>query len=247
MQFENILEIDQLSVQIGSRKVLRNVSLHIAAGECVGLIGANGAGKSTLMQCLLGRAILPGGRVNIHGHSVLTQPVEARKWLGFAMPTAHLPFALTGAQYLQLVAAARGVISMEPALDEFICALQMRERLFDTIASYSLGMQQKMCILGALVGDPALLVLDESLNGLDFLCCENLLVLLAQRCARPNHSVLIASHALDHIERICHRLYLLEEGQLTQSWSSPQLQAIRSRGVGALAQTLVKTLRETAA
>ena len=232
------LDVRQVHAKYGKREVLAGVSLQVPAGEWFCLLGPNGVGKSTLLRCISGALTQSSGDLLIEGHSVIADPLEAKRRLGYACAPEQLPGLLTGRQCLEVYAQAKGM----QALDDSVLALSSELR-FDTylesfVDTYSLGTRQKLCILLALLGAPTLIVLDEAFNGLDpasaLVVKHHLQRLLSkQRCA-----VLLATHSLDIVEHYADKAALLIDGRIVREWSESEIAAYRVQGNSAMETAL---------
>ena len=142
-----LLDVRQVHAKYGKREVLSGISLQVPAGEWFCLLGPNGVGKSTLLRCISGALAPSAGDLLIAGHSVIADPLAAKRRLGYACSPEQLPALLTGRQCLEVYAQAKGL----QALDETVLALSSELRfdgyLDSFVDTYSLGTRQKLCIL----------------------------------------------------------------------------------------------------
>lgn len=221
------LVIDQLVKRYRRLTAVDGLSLRIHAGEFVGFIGPNGAGKSTTMGCITGLLAPDGGRIEVAGLNVVQHPVKVRHHIGFVPQDLQLFDYLTGEEFLRFVADIRGVTG--PAQDEQIAALlhlteltAARDRL---VKEYSGGMARKIAICAALIGPPELLLLDESFVGLDPESTLRIRRHLQKYC-EDGGAILLSSHILDMLERICSRIIILVDGQLKRDLSREELDAL---------------------
>ena len=161
------LAVEAVSVRRGGRVVLDGVTLDVAAGEIVGVVGRNGCGKSTLLMAIAGVLAPRAGRITIAGAGVWgtrRERLRARRALGYVPEGADPPGFLLGGELWALVATTRGSGPPPPALSE---ALGLDELRDVAIERMSLGQRRRACLGAALLGPPELLVLDEPDNGLD--------------------------------------------------------------------------------
>src|SRR5262245_50505966 len=204
-----VLEITNVAARYGKRLVLEAVALQVPRGEWFCLLGPNGVGKSTLLHCIGGRMTPSAGEVRVCGRSVLSEPLDARRQLGFACAPDQLPGLLTGRQCLEVYAAAKQLAHIEPEVLELAVRLRFDRYLDQFVDTYSLGTRQKLCVLLALLGDPGLIVFDEAFNGLDPASAITLKRHLQQRLAAQRCGVLLATHSLDIVEHYADRAALL--------------------------------------
>jgi len=220
-----------LSRSLGARPVLHDVTFSLEPGCRYGLVGPNGAGKTTLVRCLAGILVPPRGTVAIGGIDPAHDPESARRALGVAADPRMLPAALPGGAYLDLVGHARGLDDARGLVSDRIDALDLGDRLDDPIATYSLGMRQKLSIVAALLGDPEVLVLDESLSNLDPVSAARVKRWLVSMTDDEGRTVLLASHLLDSVEKLSTRVGLLHEGRIVREWTGDALARSRAEGV----------------
>jgi ABC-type multidrug transport system ATPase subunit len=205
-----MLEVEGIQKRLGRRKVLHGVSLACAANEIVVLLGENGAGKSTLLRIIAGVLPPDAGEVRLDGASILGRHVAGRKRLGYVPEAAEPLPQLTGGELVALVAALK---ACAPPPAELVDRLGVRGTLEQRIGSMSLGQRRRLCLLAALVGDPAVLILDEPTNGLDPDGVAMLLALLEERRA-AGATILLATHDLDFVGGVSGRIVRLKDGAL---------------------------------
>lgn len=211
-------------------RVLHAIDLHVPRGEWLGVLGPNGSGKSTLLDCLAGRHHAEG-TILIDGASLAAEPLRARARLGYAVAAEALPPVLSGRECLAVHATARNLAGPDTGVLDLAAALRLSERLDDPVATYSYGMRQKLGVLLALTGDPALIILDESFNGLDPAASLVLKRHLRTRTDAGRCAVVLATHALDIVERWVDRAVVLHAGRFVGEWDRVALDAVRD-GVG---------------
>jgi ABC-2 type transport system ATP-binding protein len=233
-----ILVIDDVRARHGAHEVLGGVSLTVAAGEWFCVLGPNGVGKSTLLHCVAGRHEPAAGEIRIVGHRQNTQSTAAKRHLGFACAPEQLPQLLTGRQCLEVYAAAKELPSIDADVLALADRLQFTPFLDRYVAAYSLGTRQKLCILLALLGTPALIVLDEAFNGLDPASAMVVKKTLRRLLEERRCAVLLATHSLDMVEHHADRAALLLDGRVARVWGQAQLAALRKQGADALEEAL---------
>jgi ABC-2 type transport system ATP-binding protein len=168
-------------------------------------------------------------------------PEKAKRLLGYAHPPEQLPGLLTGRQCLEIYAAAHDLRDIPAGILDLADELMLSRVLDQGCSTYSLGMRQKLVILLALIGNPALIVLDEALNGLD---PASVLVIkreVRHRITSRRSGVLLATHALDVVLREATRAALLLEGRLIKTWGREELNSLREEGPEGLEAALAAT------
>jgi len=188
-----ILRVERLTVKRGGRTIVSDFALGVAPGEIVGIVGKNGCGKSTLLMAIAGVLAPSDGRITVNGASVwgaTSDRKRARTSLGYVPEAADPPGFLRAGELWALCAASRGT---RPPTGALIDALGLDELRDLTLDRMSLGQRRRTCLAAALLGPPALLVLDEPDNGLDVRRLESLVSLLKAH-ASAEHAALLATH-----------------------------------------------------
>jgi ABC-2 type transport system ATP-binding protein len=222
------LHVRSLHAGYGKLAVLSGVSLEVARGEWLALLGPNASGKTTLLHCIAGMLVPSAGSISICGHALRKDAIAAKGKLGFGCAPERLPDLLTGRQCLEVYAAAKSLAAIDGDVLELAEAFAFNSMLDRFVASYSLGTRQKLAVLLALLGEPALVVLDEAFNGLDPASALVLKRHLRTRVSAGRCGVLLATHALDVVERYSDRAVLLLDGRIAMEWSREQLTALRA-------------------
>ncbi|NET04202.1 MAG: ABC transporter ATP-binding protein [Symploca sp. SIO2B6] len=216
-----MLNIEQLSKSYGKRQVLRDLNLHIQAGEIYGLLGPNGAGKTTTINIICNLLQADSGMISIKG-----QPIsESTKLLVGVAPQRNLLYqTLSCEENLNFYARIYGLNSQQCRQQVKACleAVNLSDRAQSPVETLSGGMQRRLNIAAALVHQPQLVILDEPTTGLDIEAryeIWNLISLLKNQ----GITVLLTTHLLDEAERLCHRIGILKTGTIVAEGSLPQL------------------------
>lgn len=225
-----VLQIRGLRAGYAQREVLLGIDLDILRGEWVVLCGANGSGKSSLLDSCVGRLAPSAGEVNICSFSIRAAAVEAKRHLGYAIAPERLPVLISAHECLAVQAAAKGLATIDVQVLELADAMQLTHWLDDAVALMSYGTRQKLGALLALLGEPELIVLDETFNGLDPASSVLLKHHLRARVDAGRCGVLLATHALDIAERWADRTALLHEGRILEVWQREHLADLHARG-----------------
>jgi ABC-2 type transport system ATP-binding protein len=214
----------------GQTCALENVSLNVESGA-IGLIGQNGAGKSTLIHILLGLLRPTKGSVEVLGHRLPAWAVRLRGRVGF-MPErdAFVP-GLTGIEYAALAGELCGMARRQALrrAHETLSWLGLEEARYRPSEQYSVGMKQRLKLAAALVHDPDVLLLDEPTSGLDPEGRAAMLDVLRALAARPAKSLLLSSHLLGDIERVCQTAVILNAGRVVSVGRIPDLRGASRR------------------
>jgi ABC-2 type transport system ATP-binding protein len=216
------IELAGVTKRYGARAALCGVSLTVPAGGALGLLGPNGAGKTTALRLLLGFARPTAGGTSLRGRDPWDP--EARRGVGYLPERLALPARATVRACLGLHAALAGLAPAHRAeeVEEALVATGLRERANDRIGGLSKGLRQRVGFAQALLGRPEVLLLDEPTSGLDPLGVRDARTWIAAARAR-GATVLVSSHVLSEVERICDRVAVLHEGRLVGAGAIEQV------------------------
>ncbi|MGW0036899.1 ABC transporter ATP-binding protein [Gordonia sp. NPDC003376] len=206
-----MITTEQLTVRLGGVTVLDDVSMTVAPGDLVYLVGRNGAGKSTLLRACCGAQPTTSGRVLIGGRPTRSLPTPMTALGVHLGGDVTAPGGHTGRRYLRWLAAAGGVDSAR--VDKVLDQVGLADVGSRRVGAYSLGMRQRLGIGAALLGRAPALLLDEPLNGLDIDGIRWFRGLIADLTAR-GCAVLIASHMFDEVARTGDRVVVLDHGRV---------------------------------
>ena len=244
-QKSEIVKIAGLYKRYGKAKdyAIKNINISCYAGEIVGLLGKNGAGKSTTIKCLTGYFPFDEGKIEICGKDIRTEPVAAKKNLGYVPDDRAMFDKMTGYEYVNFVADIHGTSQKdrEERIAEMQEIFKFGDPINNMISSYSHGMRQKICIMASLIHRPKLWLLDEPLTGLDPQTARALREYMEYYKGQGN-AVLYSSHNLDAIEKTCDRAYIINKGELVESIDIKQFIA-ENKGVS-LEDAFIKQFEE---
>jgi ABC-2 type transport system ATP-binding protein len=227
-----VLRLKNLRAGYGRQVVITDINLELMLGEWFALLGPNGSGKTTLLYCTAGMLAPMAGDVFVCGYSLKQDPAGAKGSLGFACAPDRLPGLLTGRQCLEIYAAAKKLSAIDSDVMMLAEALKFTPMLDRFVDTYSTGMRQKLAVLLALMGNPKLIALDEAFNGLDPASALALKIYLGDRVSCRRSSVLLATHALDLVERHATRAGLLLDGKIIRQWSAGEITMHRNSDEG---------------
>jgi ABC-2 type transport system ATP-binding protein len=204
------LSVEGLTKQYGRRAAVDHLTVEVPRGVVAGFIGPNGAGKTTTMAMLLGLVRPTSGAGHVLGEP-LGHPERYLGRVGALVEGPALWPALTGTENLEVLARLGGQDRARiPGVLELV---GLTDRSGDRFGEYSLGMKQRLGIAAALLGDPALLILDEPTNGLDPVGMSEMRDLIG-RLAAQDRTVLVSSHILSELEQVCDWLLIIDKGRL---------------------------------
>lgn len=212
-----MVEINNLTKSYGNSdvKAVDGLSISLKAGEIYGFLGSNGAGKSTTIKSLVGIYPFQHGDILINGISIKTDPLNAKKQIGYVSDNHAVFERLTGREYVNHMANLFKVdmLDAEKRCSKLLKIFKLEEAFDRPIKSYSHGMKQKISVIAALVHNPKLWVLDEPLTGLDPQSSYQLKQVMKQH-AQEGNTVFFSSHILDVVENLCDRCCIIEKGKL---------------------------------
>lgn len=206
-----VISLRNVTKSYGTARAVAGLSLDVAAGEIVGLIGPNGAGKTSTLRCIAGIHRPTSGSVLIGGHDIVAQPIEAKQRIAFVGDEPHLFEHLTVIEHLRLMGRIYGVADVESRARSWLTELELIGRETALPSELSRGMKQKVALACALIHDPAALVLDEPLTGLDPLGIHRMKQAIVA-CAARGVAILVSSHLLHLVEEICTRIVIINQG-----------------------------------
>lgn len=218
--------VRNFSKRYGSVTAVSALNLEVPAGEILGLVGPNGAGKTTTLRALAGILRPTDGRLSIAGHDLATHPVEAKSRLAFIPDEPHLFDYLTVEEHLRFTARLYGVADGEARIPQLLAEMELADKQESLPSELSRGMKQKLSVAVALLHDPAVLILDEPLTGLDPAGIRRMKDTIRRRAERGT-AVILSSHLLNLVEELCTRVLLLRKGQVAALGTIPELRALR--------------------
>ncbi len=207
-----LVRVRDLRKDYGSIRALDGISFDVSRGDILGFLGPNGAGKTTAMKLITGFIDSDGGSVVVAGHDVASDPLAARRRIGYLPENAPAYGEMTVDGFLRFVADARTLTDARGAIDRVVDMAAVGTVRHQTIETLSKGFKRRVGLAQAMIHDPEVLILDEPTDGLDpnqKVLVQDLLANLSQeRC------VILSTHLLDEAEKVCNRAVIISEGRI---------------------------------
>ena len=222
-----MLEIHNLCKRFSGIVAVDNASFQARAGEVTGYLGPNGSGKSTTMKMITGLIEPTSGAILFAGERIQRDPVAYKQRMGYVPEEPQLYAHLTGLEYLTMVGQLRGLPDKPTAerIHGLLRLLSLHEDRHVPISSYSKGMRQKVLLSAALLHNPDLILLDEPFSGLDVASVLVMRSLMRELAARGK-VVLLSSHELEMVERVCTHVVILHRGKVVADDSIERLRSL---------------------
>jgi ABC-2 type transport system ATP-binding protein len=223
----------------GVKWACSDINLTIEKGDLYGFIGHNGAGKTTLLKAIAGILRFDKGEIFVDGHSIQTNPIEAKKILAYIPDNPDIYESLKGVQYLDFIADVFqvSVDDRKKRIDRYAEMFEMKGVLNNPIASYSHGMKQKLVIISALLHEPRVLLLDEPFVGLDPKASFLLKEVFAEMRNRGT-AIFFSTHVLEVAEKICTKVAIIQHGKIVAS--GPTAEVVKDQSLESLFMELLE-------
>lgn len=222
MSSEAVLQLRNVTKQIGKRTIVDQMSFDVPAGEVFGFLGPNGAGKTTTIRMIVGLISMTSGEIYVKGIPVHKQFEQAMTHIGAIVENPEMYKFLTGYQNLVYYGRRHSGVTKE-RIDEVVKLVGLENRIHEKVKRYSLGMRQRLGVAQALLHKPSVLILDEPTNGLDPAGIRELRDYLRNLAHKEGISVVVSSHLLSEMELMCDRVAIIQTGKLIDVRSMRQL------------------------
>ena len=210
-----MIEIKHVTKTFGNKTAVDHIDLTIPTGEIIGFIGPNGAGKTTTIKMMSGVLEPDEGDILIDGKSIRSEPLEAKRRFGLVPDSPDMFLRLKGIEYLNFMGDIYDVESSLRAqrIASLAETFEMRDALNDKILSYSHGMRQKIVLMGALIHEPQVWILDEPMTGLDPQSSFHLKQMMKEHAAKDK-TVFFSTHVLEVAEKLCDKIAIINHGKI---------------------------------
>ena len=210
-----MLKIENLTKKYGEKIAADSVSLEVESGDIFAFIGHNGAGKTTTIKCVVGINDFEEGNIFINGISVKEKPVECKKQIAYIPDNPDIYEALTGIQYINLIADIFRVDkeTRTTLTTKYATELELIGDLNDPISTYSHGMKQKLVLISAFIHSPKLMILDEPFVGLDpkaSFTVKNLM----KEFVKNGGAIFFSTHVSEVAEKLCNKVAIIKDGKI---------------------------------
>jgi ABC-2 type transport system ATP-binding protein len=219
------LRVERLSKTYDGTVAVKPLSFELAAGSVTGLLGGNGAGKTTTIGMIMGLIEPTTGSIHVFGHDFLRDPYPALARMNFESPYVDMPYRLTVRQNLTVFGRLYGVADVREKIAELADKLALTDFLDRPSGRLSAGQKTRVALAKALINDPDLLLLDEPTASLDPDTADWVRSHLEDHQRRRNGAILLASHNMGEVERLCDRVMMLKRGSIVDDGSPAELLA----------------------
>ena len=224
-----MLKIENLTKIYGEKKAVDALSLHIQAGEIFAFIGHNGAGKTTTLKACCGILAFEEGEIFVDGVSVKENPLACKQKIAYLPDNPDLYGFMSGVQYLNFVADVFkvGKEVRKERIEKYAEIFSLSGDLGQQISAYSHGMKQKLALIGALLHEPKLLIMDEPFVGLDPKAAFLVKEIMKELCAKGS-AVFFSTHVLDVAEKLCDKVAIIQGGKLIKQGTMSEVKGDKS-------------------
>ena len=223
----DVIQTRNLTKTYGSVRALDGLSLTIPRGGVYGVLGPNGAGKSTLFRILLGLIRPTDGEASVMGGRI--GDVGASRRMGSMIETPRFPPFMTARQVLVWLSAAHGLTADAARVTGWLDRVGLSEAADRKVRGFSVGMLQRLGVAAALITEPELVILDEPTSGMDPPGIQEMRALIRSLSEKDGITVILASHQLLEVQRVCDRVAILNKGRLVREGAVSELTAVGER------------------
>ncbi len=214
-----MLKLEHVSKTYGNKneKAVDDVSFEVYPGEIFGFVGPNGAGKTTTIKMIVSLLAPNSGKITINGIDNQNDILAAKKQFSYVPDSPELFEKIKGIEYLKFMADVYQVPAVErqERIEKYLDIFEIKDAINDPTGSFSHGMRQKLALVGALIHDPQVFILDEPMVGLDPKASFELKKIMREHCDR-GRSVFFSTHVLDVAEKICDRIAIIKKGKIIE-------------------------------
>ena len=245
-----MISVEHLSKTFGHKKAVDDISFRVERGEVLGFLGPNGAGKSTTMRMITGFIPPTGGVARVGGHDVVTNPIAAKRLIGYLPENAPAYTDMTVHGFLTFAAEIRGLAgaARDKAVDRVVEMCFLKGVLHQSVETLSKGYRHRTCFAQSIIHDPEVLILDEPTDGLDPNQKHEVRSLI--RRMGEKKAIVFSTHILEEVDAVCSRAIIIDRGRIVANGTPAELRrrsgtagAVTVRGAGMDAPALSQKLR----
>ena len=237
-----MIEVINLKKNYDKKVAVNNLNFQIQKGEIVGLLGPNGCGKTTTIAMILGLLKPTSGQVIINGKNIEKERIYLLNQMNFISPYVELPKKLTVKENLEVYARLYGVKNINYKIKTLSDQLRLNDFLNKKTGELSSGQKNRISLAKALINDPEILLLDEPTASLDPETGDYIRSFIENYCSNKKISILLASHNMNEVERLCNKIMMMKNGSIIDDGSPNEL--IKKHGRKNLEEVFLKIVRE---
>ena len=239
MAAATVIKTEELTKVYGDQTAVDHITFEVAEGEIFGFLGPNGAGKTTTLLMLLGLTEPTSGTVEVMGMNPIKAPIAVKSKIGYLQENMGFYQDLDARQMLGFVAELNGIPFKMSAgrIDEALSTVGLADEAEKKIGAYSRGMRQRLGLAELLIKDSKIAFLDEPTLGLDPDATNRIMNLIQRLCVEKKMTILLSSHMLHQVQKICHRIGIMIRGRMIAQGTMQQL-ANEKLGLGQESYTL---------
>jgi len=225
-----MLEVKNLCKNFGDIQAVRGVSFEVKKGEVLGFLGPNGAGKTTTMRMITGFLPPTSGTAVVSGHDITSDPVEAKKQIGYLPENAPAYDSMTVTDFLGFIAEIRGFTgsNRKDRVEAIIRKCRLEKVRYQPFGTLSKGYRQRTCLAQAMIHDPVVLIMDEPTDGLD--PNQKHLVRQMIKDMAAEKVIIVSTHILEEVDAVCTRAIIISNGAIVANGTPAELKAKSSTG-----------------
>jgi len=239
---ENSIEVIDLKKSYGSKEAVKNINFKIKENQIIGLLGPNGCGKTTTIGMILGLLKPSGGEIKINGMKIEENRINILQRINFISPYIELPKKLTVKQNLNVYGKLYGIKNPKIRIDYLVNKLRLEDLLNRVTGELSSGQKNRISLAKALINDPCVLLLDEPTASLDPEIGDYVRTFLENYIKEKKISILLASHNMNEVTRLCSSILMMKEGAIIDRGSPEEL--IKKHGRQNLEEVFLKLSRD---
>ena len=236
------IQVDNLTKQYKNVLAVKNISFKINGGKIIGLLGPNGCGKSTTIGMILGLIKPSNGTVTINHKNIENNRTSLLEKMNFISPYVELPKKLTVEENLKVYGRLYGVKNLEEKIYNLMEKLNLTDFRFRKTGELSSGQKNRVSLAKALINDPEILLLDEPTASLDPDVGDYIRSFIEEFASSRNSTILLASHNMNEVERLCHEVMMMKDGEIIDKGKCSDL--VNKHGRKNLEEVFLKIARE---